>query len=363
MIISRLRKFRRAFSEILSISLNAEQANYIAGFVDPKFNIYWETGFGEKIAIPRHVVAETVLRYFNNEELLIEFFIQMMRVEGLRKGGVTLEIKGKFEFINFLRRLNWIYDSQLGIFYLDKFTKSQLNFLKSIKLVDLRNLKESGEIINNIKENSDTLTQEESDWQISMRLYMLNWQIEKLLIETLKILLSRLGLESHTSNLTICLKELATNASKANFKLLYEKYFTAPKNITAKDNYIQFLELFKDELDENGLSNLHSYINQDNLFFDIEFKSTPQSIFIWVHNYIPLSDIEKKRILSKLNIKFYAEESVGLDDKLAEGAGLGLKIIQNALEKISPRKNLLKAVFYPENTKIGIEINKKDLIK
>ena len=84
---------------------------------------------------------------------------------------------------------------------------------------------------------------------------------------------------------------------------------------------------------------------------------------MWVTNYYPVSSIEKKRLLSKLDIAHFDDfSSVFVPDELAEGAGLGLSIVLTTLAQFTNEKKPLKAVFYPDHTKIGFELHKNSLI-
>lgn len=361
MSTERMKQFRKAFREVFSVSLNAEQANYIANFVTGNFNIYRETGFGERIPIPRHTVSEAIMRFFRTEQELIDFFTVMLQNEGLRKGGTTVEIKGKDALIKALRKLHWIYDNELGIFYLDNFIFSSINIFDKLKLIDLRQSQSAEQALYDIENNIDSFKSQELEWQVTIRMYNADRQSDALIKKILQLLLHRLDLDKHATNLYISLRELTTNASKANFKFLFNKHIYSKQQITREENYIDFLGQFKEEIAENGMINLLQLAKNDDLFFDLKFKCNKQAIDIWVHNYIPISKIEKQNLLAKLKISFYGENTVNIDDDLAEGAGLGLSMVLKSLQKIVPNKPLLRPVFYPNVTKIGFEILRSDI--
>jgi hypothetical protein len=298
--------------------------------------------------IPRKIVAESVLRYFRSEREIVELFTIMMQNEGLKKGGSILEVRGKEVFIKLLDKFQWIFDRELGIFYQDPFISDSINVLESIQLIDLRNPKGLDKILETIKNNSESFQLKELEWQITLRLYHLDRAIESIVKNILELLLGRLDLEEQSFDIFITIKELATNASKANFKQVFEKYITSQSQINSKDNYIQFLTLFKEEIAENGAANLLQYAQQEDLYFDIKFKSSKNLINLWIQNYIPISTIEKKNLLSKLKINFFGEQAISIDDELAEGAGLGLSMVLMALGKIVPQKGIIETVIKPK---------------
>jgi len=349
-------------SEILQVSLNADQMNYIAGCVDSKFNIYNETGFGNKIAIPSHAAAQAVLHYFRNEEVLVELFEAMLNMEGLRKSGVIIKIIGKDRLFKVLYQLKWIYDEDIKMFLKDPFYVDEINLLNEIRFIDLRNHKSSEKVLDLIKTYCDKLQVTDLEWQITIRMYRLDSHASEIIRQILIMILNKQNLGDFVNDFFVSLRELALNASKANFKNLFEKYIATAMKISAKDDYLKFLEIFKQELYENGDQRLIELAKENDKFFDLKFKSTKNLFDIWVTNYSPVSVVEKKRILSKLDIAHFDDfTSVFIPDELAEGAGLGINIVLTTLNQFTTEKKPLKVVFYPEMTKIGFEINRTNL--
>ena len=90
-----INEIKKELLDILITSLNAHQANRLAQRVDRKFNIYRESGFSEKMIIPRQTAAKTIIDYFKTEEGIIELFTQILRSEGTHLSGATIKIKNK----------------------------------------------------------------------------------------------------------------------------------------------------------------------------------------------------------------------------------------------------------------------------
>ena len=199
------------------------------------------------------------------------------------------------------------------------------------------------------------------EWRITLRLYDLEPKVGELIRSIIDLLLSRQSLQEYTGELFFCFKELGINASKANYKILFQKYVAEKQGITPEGNYPKFLELFRTEIEENGNSNLLEYAKKDDRFYTITFQSTIDAIEIWVTNTQNITLIEKEQILKKLAPQRPDNDSFFVDDENTEGAGLGLTLIVNVLKKYSSDPNPLKVVFYPEFVKIGFELKRSEM--
>ena len=187
-------------------------------------------------------------------------------------------------------------------------------------------------------------------------------QIGELIRKILDMLLARQNLQNYTHELYACLKELAINASKANYKILFEKYITRPQKVTQERDYSHFLNLFREEIEENGNRRLIELARQEDRFINITFQSSLDSIAIWVTNSQNISLIEKQALLKKLKKgEFKNKDSFGEEPEYAEGAGFGLNLILSILKNYSSDTNPLKVVFYPDFIKIGFELTRAEL--
>jgi len=357
-----LRQIRRIFKTIIINSLSTQQVNYLGVLADPVFDLYKESGFSLTTPIPRQTAADILMVRFKEEDEIVHLFSILIRNEGKRFYNRELVIWGKEDFCILLKRQKWIYDRDLKIFLRDPFYEHEINFLNKIHIIDLRFDIEIDKIIKNISAVSKKMSIQDLDWRITLRLYDLEPQIGELIRKIIDLLLSRQNLQSFTGELFFCFKELAINASKANYKILFQKNVTEKQGIKSEENYKKFLELFKSEIEENGNSNLLELAKKDDKFYTITFQSSIESIEIWVTNTQNITFIEKEQIIKKLapgsidSNNFFDD-----DDDNTEGAGLGLTMIINVLKKYSSDINPLKVVFYSDFIKIGFELKRLEL--
>jgi hypothetical protein len=353
---------KRKFREVLYLSLDAKQMHCLGQMVDDAFDLYEITGFGTMIPIPRQDAARAVVDYFMKERDIISLFTRMIELEGHRFHGSDVKIIDKYDMIKLFEKDKWLYDEDHNRFYQDPFYENEINFLNSVRLIDLRSKFSTEDIIKEISNVSKKMGDKDLDWRITVRLYEPDSQKEKLIRQIIELLLARQDLKIFANDIYVCLKELIINSSKANYKIMFEKYHTRKKGITADNNYKEFLELFKDEIETHGKKRLSQLAKKDDVFFNVFFQSTAHTIAIWVSNYSVISRIEKERISKKF--KSASSNSVPvMDDDLTEGAGMGLHLAINILKEYSSDKEPLKILFYPDFIKIGFELNRTELLK
>jgi hypothetical protein len=357
-------QINKFFYKVLVNSLSTQQMNYLGEMLDEKFNLHRESGFSTSIPVPRQNAAETILYSFQDEDKIVHLFTIMLMHEGERFYNRELMIWGKEDFIRLLIKNKWIYDSDLKQFLRDPFYENEINFLKKLRIIDLRHDFPINEIINEITEVSKKMSIKDLQWRISIRLYDLDSKIGELIRKIIGLLLARQNLQVFTGELFICLKELAINASKANYKLLFEKHVTSKDGLTADNGYIKFLNLFKEEIENNGNKNLLKLAQMEDRFINLTFQSSTDTIEIWVTNSKNISAVEKRQIMRKLGARIFKKDKFQYeDDEYAEGAGLGLNIILSVLGKYSSDKNPLKVVFYPDFIKIGFQLKRSELLE
>lgn len=354
----------RLFYKVVNNSLNTEQINYLGESVDRSFNLYTQSGFNPNIPIPRQTAARTLLEYFTEDGDAVRLFAFMLSREGKRFYQRELAIWGKDEFLALLEKFKWVYDKEMSCFLLDPFYEHEINLLKKIRVIDLRDEFPIMETISEITEISKKMGIQDLEWRITIRLYDLDQKIGELIRKIIALLLSKQDLQIFTPNIFACLKELAINASKANYKLLFAKYITGPQGLVSEKNYVQFLEKFKEEIEENGNTNLIELARKDDRYINIFFQSTNDAIEIWVMNNQAVSAIEKRQILSKLGMLGSKVDSFfNNDDDLVEGAGFGINLILKILKTYTREKNPLKVIFYPDSIKIGFSLKRKELLE
>ncbi len=356
-------QLRKKFITLLESTLNSDQIKYLGESLDGKFNIYKESGYGQSIPIPTTNAAETLVDYFATEENLVQLFTILLVSEGKHFNNRNFVIFNRDLFIDYLEKNKWILDRDLMIFFRDPFYENEINQLKKIRVVDLRDEINVKNITKDVSEIIKTLGDKDLEWTINLRLYDLDRDNSELIRKIIEMLLVRQNLKPIAFEIYTCLKELALNASKANYKILFEKYISAPQNITSHKNYSKFLELFKEEIENFGNTRMLDFAKKDNKYSNITFQSTNESIEIWVINSQNISTVEKKAIMKRLGYKqknnvmdFYNEEN-------AEGAGLGLMLILNVLKKYTSKPNPLSVVFYPNYIKFGFSLNRKEALE
>jgi hypothetical protein len=353
-------QIKKLFKKVLIYSLNTDQINYLGERHDHRFNVSNESGFGPSVPVPPQTAAETLLMHFNGEEKLVELFTYLLRHEGLRFHDRILKIWGKVELIKLLEKNKWIYDDEIIRFFLDPFYEHEINFLKNIRVLDLREKADVKKIIDGITKVSKKMGIHDLEWRITVRLYDLDAEIAQLIRKIIELLLVKQNLQPFAYEAFTCLKELALNASKANYKLLFERFVTRKQKVSSHSNYFHFLRLFKDEIEEYGNSRLYKLAEREDKFINIIFQSTNDSIEIFVTNCDAISAIEKSELLKKVD-KSRTKDSFSEED-YAEGAGLGINLVMSILRKYSKQKNLLKVIFYPTFLKVGFSIKRSDII-
>jgi hypothetical protein len=351
------RAIKKAFFEVVMNSLITQQVNFLGERIDKRFNLNRISGFGDSMPVPRQTAAQVLLDYFTDEEDIVTMFTIMLVHEGERFYNRELLIWGKEDFIAVLRKHKWIYDPGLIHFLRDPFYEREINLLKKIRVLDLRGDFPPDDIIQEIARVSRRMGIKDLEWRISLRLYDVDRKSGDLIKNIIEMLLSRQNLHQFHGEIFTCLRELATNASKANYKLLFDKYHSAPEGITSENNYPEFLRRFKQEMAEHGSARLLDLARQDDLYYSITFQSTGDAIEVWVTNNRNITLLEKQQLLKKIGMQHAWESSFdGATDDLAEGAGLGLVLIRKILGNLSQEEQPLSVVFYPDTMKIGFRL-------
>ena len=355
------KEIKRAFQKLIAVSMSPRQIEDIAQQVDSRFDLYRECGMSRNIPIPRQIAAEAVINFFKRENDIIELFITMLKHENKKLRENILVIQNKNEFINMLKKHKWIYDEYMNRFNRDPFYEKEIDFLKSIRTIDLRREIPQERIISEIKKTAKEFCSSNLNWKITIRLYELNNSNENVIKNIIELLLTSQNLEKHTNDILFCLKEFASNASKANFKVAFEKNIAAQQGLDPDKNYKEFINAFNNEF-KSSSDTLYTLVKEDDIFFNIFLQSSVDSIALWVSNYTHISEIEKKRIYKKM--KMSASEIIELYDKTdhyAEGAGMGVHMVQEVLKNLSCSEDPIKLFFYPDFFKIGFILKRSEL--
>lgn len=351
------------FINLLVNTLNSQQINHLGNMQDGKFDLYHESGFGRTIPIPRQAAAETLLGRFSSEEEIVEMFAVLLRNEGTRFFGSELKIHGGQFFLEFLTKRKWVFDNDLGTFFRDPFYEQQINFLSSIRVIDLRENVNVKKLTKSISDVTETMGDRDIEWSINLRLFDSDREVNSLIQTIIRLLLVRQNLGDVSFNIFTCLRELVVNATKANYKILFEKAVTAPEGITADKGYNQFIKLFKEELAEHGNTRLLELAKTKDQYINVTFQSTHSGIAIWVINNQNCTVVEKRAILKKLGYVGKNDMYTYADPEKSEGAGLGIALILTILREYSEDPVPLKVVFYPQYLKMGFFLERNSILK
>ncbi len=148
--------------------------------------------------------------------------------------------------------------------------------------------------------------------------------------------------------LVTVIRELITNAAKANIKRLYFKL--SELDINKKDDYRMGMETFKKDV-FTGDSEIFSKLSEVNLLVRVIFESTPDKLIIRIVNNTPILEEELKKIESRIKKAFsYTDISEAFEDVMDDSEGVGLGLIMALM--------LFKnAGFPPETYRIKCENN------
>jgi HD-like signal output (HDOD) protein len=172
------------------------------------------------------------------------------------------------------------------------------------------------------------------------------------------------------------MRELITNAVKANTKRLYFKLNNL--DIKNQDEYRRGMEKFKEDVYSKE-HDIFDKLQEVNLIVRVLFESLPGILRITVTNNIPLLKVELKKIESRLKEAYAYNDITEAFDKVlddSEGAGLGLIMAMMLFKsaglpadsfKIKSEKGLTSAILtvplktdrYRFNIKIADELIKE----
>jgi len=352
----------KLFQKVLINSLSTPQVNYLGELYDTTFNLHKAAEINPTLPIPRQTAAAILLNAFPKEDDTVRLFSILLARDGTHFYNRDLAIWGRDEFIRLLKRKKWIFDSDLNRFFIDPFYERALNFFKDVKVIDLRERIRMAELVKKFTSISKKMSVQDLDWRITLRLYDLDPKNAELIRKIINLLLTRQNLQALAGEMFFCLKELAINASKANYKILFQKNIAPRLGVNAETDYVSFLESFKTEIEEHGNKNLIKLAKKYDRYITIVFQSSGEAIEMWVVNNQNISLIEKKQIMRIVSPQTVEEDSFASDSEdLTEGAGLGLSIILNVLKKYSHDREPLKVIFYPDFIKIGFKLERDDL--
>ncbi len=155
-----------------------------------------------------------------------------------------------------------------------------------------------------------------------------------LLDAILQVYLGELGQEKILEPLSYCLKELITNAQKANAKRVY--FQENGLQISRPDEYEKGMKGFHKEISEN-LAHFLEKLREKRMSIEVSFRSTGADIIMSVRNDAAISAVELSRINEKITRtrsfhSFFEVLETAVDH--TEGAGLGIMMLVQFLKRI-----------------------------
>jgi HD-like signal output (HDOD) protein len=155
----------------------------------------------------------------------------------------------------------------------------------------------------------------------------------------LEMYLSELGQERLLEPLSFCLKELISNAQKANVKRIY--FLERGLEISRPADYEKGMRDFLSELSGN-LDHFLDQLRVRRLSIDVALHATAEALTVSVRNDAEIAPAERKRIEEKIARSrgfhsFFEALEASVDS--TEGAGLGIMILLQFLKRIGLGEN------------------------
>ncbi len=158
-----------------------------------------------------------------------------------------------------------------------------------------------------------------------------------------------------------CLHELAANANRANLKRVYFK--EKGLDIRKASDYEKGLKSFKKDVFER-IPEYHEKQKSAGLYIKIDFQLiSHKRLRIRVRNNTPMTNEEKDRISRKflrLNENSSLPEVYHILEDYSEGAGFGLYMILNLLQRMGLGSNALQFKSNDEETMVSLLLNAEE---
>lgn len=107
-----IKKIRKALNDVLVTSLNTQQMNDLGRDVDPDFNVYEFSGFGDKIVVPKKVAADCIIQNFHQQDNLFRFIAYMITRNGQGASGGVVSLRGHEHLLELMLDNDWIFDKE-----------------------------------------------------------------------------------------------------------------------------------------------------------------------------------------------------------------------------------------------------------
>jgi HD-like signal output (HDOD) protein len=168
----------------------------------------------------------------------------------------------------------------------------------------------------------------------SFRLAALEPSVSPVIDAILQVFLSELGQETIQDPLSYCIKELISNAQKANTKRVY--FEELGLDISRAEDYARGVATFHEKVSENR-QHYVSLLRERRLLIDVSFHATRGALVIAVRNAVGIAKNELARIKERIARartfhSFFEVLDTAVDT--TEGAGLGIMMLIQFLKRI-----------------------------
>lgn len=206
---------------------------------------------------------------------------------------------------------------------------------------------------------SDYATSIKDDIDFYIEFISLDKKSEPLIIKTIHRFLSKYDMLYLRDIVITVLKELITNASKANAKRLYFK--EKKLDISNEHDYLLGMESFKKEVIHSG-TDIFEKMQKTNLRVRLIFHHNNGNPIIKVKNNIPIVKDEVSKIKTRIEKAYeYSDITQAFSDVLddSEGAGLGLIMAIMVFKNASQPKENFKIASDKTSTTCSIKLSSK----
>jgi putative nucleotidyltransferase with HDIG domain len=196
---------------------------------------------------------------------------------------------------------------------------------------------------------------------ITITTHKVSRETEERIEAILALILEEFGLREVNDKISYCLKEIVTNAKKANTKRVY--FEMNGLNMSSEDDYKRGMISFK----EDTLSNIDHYLKlqeEAGLYVKISFLAKGNALVLTVRNNAEISQKELTRVYDRMaRARTYhsMEEAFAeiLDD--SEGAGLGIVIMVLMLKKIGLTEDAFEITVHQGVTSAALTLKMSDV--
>jgi len=178
------------------------------------------------------------------------------------------------------------------------------------------------------------------DLEFELQFYDLFSGDEKVLMEKLREVLTKMDRSDLCGPIYLIIRELLTNSLKALYKRIYFDYFLAEVGYSDLP-YEEWLEIFKTEIETHMAENFANICREKGMFVQFKMRPTGDAIMFEIVNEGVPSEVEWQR-LNKSFEKAKSQDDMSYlflddseEDATDEGAGIGVPLISIMLKNMN----------------------------